>query len=753
MSTGETLKMQNNFETIRSHLNLLFGDQKDGQIEIAYTPPFNKSINQASFFNVTDIDAAARFAAETNAKDGVNVYVGAALRSPNAAPFGRSSVDDYYASSFVWVDLDDPEAAKSAKEKYKDLPPSFVVVTGRHPHVRAQCWWRLDNNEHDKAELKATLGQMCARLGGDKAVVDPIRVMRLGGTIAWPKKEGRIPEITELLLPENATKSVSLQQLKSHYPPVDFSPVDMASAGGAVGLNLQPQKSPLNLTNKSEFSLNDIESMLKHLNPDSDYTDWVSVGMALKDYGAPFEIWNAWSAKGSKYNAHEMRQKWDSFKGSGTTIGTLCHMAKMNGWRYESAKKIDYQYRPENNERFNPITGEIIEDEHGVIKATSIHDIDLDHIPPREFLYADIVARKYVSMIIAPAGVGKSIFSMQLAISAATGEPWGEWRPKQAGLNVWVYNNEEGNDELRRRIKAILAYNGLNKSDFQGGFYLDSGETQAITIARVDRDGESVIATPDYEALVAEIKARKIDILVIDPFAETHAVSENSNDKIKIVTGLYRKIAFDANCAVLLIHHARKGVENLAGNADAGRGGGAQIGVVRRAFTLAKMSKEEADDIGVPPERRHWYVRLDDAKSNITAPSEKTTWLQFKSVAVGNGNAIYPDGDSVGILKHTDIDSIKGENGNVISQEEDRILQCIVEYSQKIQSNDFSFNDAKEYIQDFSSYNYGMNKLANLMKSAMGKNSIIEFMGGKFRAKFAPKKDEKNKLFIYVSEV
>lgn len=66
----------------------------------------------------------------------------------------RSNSDDYYKSFYAWADLDDADAARTAKEKYKDLPPSFVVVTGRHPDLRAQVWWKLSDPEQDKAKLK-----------------------------------------------------------------------------------------------------------------------------------------------------------------------------------------------------------------------------------------------------------------------------------------------------------------------------------------------------------------------------------------------------------------------------------------------------------------------------------------------------------------------------------------------------------------------------------------------------------------------
>ena len=36
---------------------------------------------------------------------------------------------------------------------------------------------------------------------------------------------------------------------------------------------------------------------------------------------------------GAKYDAKIMRSKWESFKGSGTTIGSLVYQAKQGGWK------------------------------------------------------------------------------------------------------------------------------------------------------------------------------------------------------------------------------------------------------------------------------------------------------------------------------------------------------------------------------------------------------------------------------------
>jgi hypothetical protein len=376
LSTGD-FKMNEkiltpNYQSILNHITALFADCPDGLIELAYTPSDSKALNKAEFFNTNEIEKAARFACDINKKEGVNVYIGAALRDPNTAPFARSNNEDYYYATHAWVDLDDANSAKSAKVKYKDIPPSFVVVTGRHPDLRAQAWWKLDRGELDKAKLKSTLANLCHALDGDKAVVDPIRVMRLGGTIAWAKKEGRKPEMTEFIIPKDASKKVSIDDINRYFPPVSI-PVDKPNTGGAVGLSIQ-HKPILNIYDNT-WTPEKISELLDYIHPDESYEQWVQIGMALKDYNMPFTLWDAWSQKGAKYNQHEMAQKWQSFKGKGVSIGSLVHIAQKGGWKpqarqsYSVPQAVQYAPQaakfapPEVIETIDPVTGEIVETE------------------------------------------------------------------------------------------------------------------------------------------------------------------------------------------------------------------------------------------------------------------------------------------------------------------------------------------------------------------------------------------------------
>lgn len=79
-----------------------------------------------------------------------------------------------------------------------------------------------------------------------------------------------------------------------------------------------------------------ILDLLEYIDPSMlDYTEWVSVGMALKDEGHTAADFDAWSRRDiGRYHPGECFKKWDTFKGSATpvTAGTVVQMAKDGGW-------------------------------------------------------------------------------------------------------------------------------------------------------------------------------------------------------------------------------------------------------------------------------------------------------------------------------------------------------------------------------------------------------------------------------------
>jgi putative DNA primase/helicase len=170
----------------------LFADQTRGLIELAWTDPLQGKPHHARLFQLDQIEELVEQGATLNAERR-NVYIGAALRRDDTPPFGRTSISDFYAATALWADLDDEGGTVRAADLCKQVGvrATLAVITGRDPHERGQMWWRLAEPIEDPERVKAALARIQAQLGGDSSVVDPIRIMRLAGSIAWPVKKGR----------------------------------------------------------------------------------------------------------------------------------------------------------------------------------------------------------------------------------------------------------------------------------------------------------------------------------------------------------------------------------------------------------------------------------------------------------------------------------------------------------------------------------------------------------------------------------
>jgi len=79
-------------------------------------------------------------------------------------------------------------------------------------------YWRLDGPTTDADALRATLKAIKTRLHGDGAVTNPSTLMRVGGTVAWPKKDGRVAEMTALIVcNDDGPESYTLEALQAAF--------------------------------------------------------------------------------------------------------------------------------------------------------------------------------------------------------------------------------------------------------------------------------------------------------------------------------------------------------------------------------------------------------------------------------------------------------------------------------------------------------------------------------------------------------
>lgn len=280
------------------------------------------------------------------------------------------------------------------------------------------------------------------------------------------------------------------------------------------------------------------------------------------------------------------------------------------------------------------------------IRATPYVWRDPATIPPRPWLFGRWLLRGTCAAAVAAGGMGKTTWIAGAVMSLVSANPyfgksvWGG--PKR----VWLWNLEDPLDEMARAIQAAALHYGLSESDLEGRLFIDTAMDGAGLCTAVEDAAGFRLIKPVYEQITAELIARQIDVLVIDPFVSSHEVEENANTKIDSIAKAWARVAHDANASVILVHHTSKAgaVEVTALSA---RGAVALVNACRSALVFNRMSEDEAARFSIEDdaERRRYFTVQDDKHNR--APAEQADWFKLVSVDLGNGGEGF--GDSVGV--------------------------------------------------------------------------------------------------------
>jgi hypothetical protein len=210
---------------------------------------------------------------------------------------------------------------------------------------------------------------------------------------------------------------------------------------------------------------------------------------------------------------------------------------------------------------------------------------------------------------------------------------------------VLVVSLEDNADELRRRILAARLHHNISLDDVRGWLFLSAPGAHAGKLLTLTRQGRAQIGTL-AKTLEAAIVRRKIDLVALDPFIKTHAVTENDNNLIDQVAQILVDLAAKYDLSIDVPHHVRKSAPD-PGNADRGRGASAQRDASRLVYSLTTMTTAEAESFNIREDQRWLFFRVDSAKVNIAAPSLKAKWFTLIGVKLENATEAYPNGDEV----------------------------------------------------------------------------------------------------------
>lgn len=100
-----------------------------------------------------------------------------------------------------------------------------------------------------------------------------------------------------------------------------------------------------------------IKEILSHIKCYDDYTEWFTVGMALKDWNEVkgLKLWDKWSKQSEAYEEGACEDKWKTFDDKGETgLGTLYHLAEADGYVIEH--EPEFSKKKSNNKPLSQMT-------------------------------------------------------------------------------------------------------------------------------------------------------------------------------------------------------------------------------------------------------------------------------------------------------------------------------------------------------------------------------------------------------------
>jgi RecA-family ATPase len=253
-------------------------------------------------------------------------------------------------------------------------------------------------------------------------------------------------------------------------------------------------------------------------------------------------------------------------------------------------------------------------------------------IPPREWHVLHRIPAATVTLLSGDGGTGKSTIALQLIVATGYGDEWLGARVDKQGP-AWFLSAEEDDDEIRRRLGAILDHQRRNLEDLKGRGVrwscLDDASEYSegdAVLGAADRTGR-VNSTPLYAALLARAVAERPAAIVIENAADVFAIDEINRSQVRQAVALLRRLAKRSGAAVILISHP-----SLYGlNSGSGTSGSTQwSNAVRSRLYFAAVKKSDDDETDI------CELTVKKANYGPTGEAVRVRWHQGLFIAAGS---------------------------------------------------------------------------------------------------------------------
>lgn len=249
--------------------------------------------------------------------------------------------------------------------------------------------------------------------------------------------------------------------------------------------------------------------------------------------------------------------------------------------------------------------------------------------PPLDFVLPGLLGGT-PGILIGSGGAGKSWLALELACLIAAGPELDllGLKPIERGRVLYL-GLEDPKSIVLHRMRAL----GVRLSHEQQELIAENLLLKSITGRLVD-----LINPKQRDALTRNSEG--VRLLIIDTLSRAHQTDENSNSEMVKLLGSFERICSRTGCAILLVHHTRKGSSGDGGERQhAARGASALVDNARWAAALDRMNEAEADqlaDVDYSPdplltlhirERRGFYAKMSFPKPNYGEPM-MDRWLR-----------------------------------------------------------------------------------------------------------------------------
>lgn len=221
------------------------------------------------------------------------------------------------------------------------------------------------------------------------------------------------------------------------------------------------------------------------------------------------------------------------------------------------------------------------------------------------------------ALLIAPGATGKSFWSLQTAISVASGAKIFGINVERTGDVVYL-SAEDPADIVKNRLRDMAAYLSPDErlKTAQNCYVID------IRGKRTDIMNEKT-----RENIVAMCKGARL--IIVDTLSRVHGLKENDNGDMAIFISQIESIAVDTGAAVLMCHHVSKNSfsDGRGNEQQAARGASALVDNTRFTCSVSKMTKEQSNELSlfekgrpIGDDNRDRYVQFGVAKQNYGEP-------------------------------------------------------------------------------------------------------------------------------------